>query len=342
MRDPKSILLVRLSAVGDVINCLPAVSAIRARHPEARIGFVVEDRAEKVLVGHPEVDRVHLYPRRRWVKWGKNPLRWGRLAGEIIAFVRALRSERYDVALDLQGNMKGAAHAILSGARTRIGFARGHSREWNHLLHPVQVDPPPTILNRVDKFLFMAASIGAEGNGARYRLPDSPESRDRVKAFREQEGLEEYVVLHPGTSEFGRAKRWPPDRFVQVVKELQEKKGIRSVITWGPGEEELAREIVEGCGEAAVLSMKTKSLLDLAELIRNATLFIGCDSGPLHLSSAVETPSVAIFGPKDPRVYGPYNPRSRTVSPPSSDLEGERLWGSVEDVFQAASELLSK
>jgi heptosyltransferase I len=332
---PKRVLCIRLSAVGDVINTLPALEALRRGRPDAFIGFVVEDRAHDLITNHPSVDRVHLYRRKRWARWLRQPAHWGKLYEEFSTFLWEIRREKYDVALNFQSNLKGALHAVLSGAPTRVGFSKGHSKESSHLLANLLVTPPGgETINRVQKFLSMASVAGAAPAGAEYKLPPTRDAVSRVDAWLAGEDLGDFVAIHPGTSDFGALKRWPPERFGAVAAGL----GLPCVITWGPGEKPLAEAVAAASGGRARVAMETRSILELAELIRRARLYVGCDSGPLHLSSAVGTPSVALFGPKDPRTYGPYNPRHRVV------LKGELGRASmeaiaVEDVLAAVADL---
>ncbi|MBI2933659.1 MAG: glycosyltransferase family 9 protein [Planctomycetes bacterium] len=340
-RDFRRILFVRLSAVGDVINTLPALSALRTRFPTAFIGFLAEDRVRDLVLNHPCVDRVHLFPRRRWADMARRPWQWTPLLREISRFVSDLRAQRYDVALDLQANLKGAIHAVASGARLRIGFGPGHTREFNHVFSHVHVTPPTMVLNRVDKFLAMVSALGAPIQNAVYQLPPSEAARERVRVFLCENGLapRSFIAIHPGTSDFGRAKRWLPERFGQVAERVAQTHGLRSVVTWGPGERELAERVAAESGGHAVAAMETRSLLELAEILRHARLFVGCDSGPLHLSSAVGVPSVALFGPKNPRVYGPVNPHARVVYKPNGN--GSPMTAiTVDEVCESVRDLL--
>jgi heptosyltransferase-1 len=336
------ILFVRLSAVGDVINTLPALEALRRGLAGAHIGFVVEDRAHDLISNHPSVDRVHLFRRRRWARWLHQPVHWAELCREAAAFVGEIRRERYEIVLDFQGNLKGALHGLLSGAGRRIGFARGYCREASYFFNNEHVEPPGgQKINRVEKFLSLAAALGVPVAGATYRLPESRDSRRRVDEFLRAEGIRGHVTIHPGTSDFGKLKRWKPERFAALAERIGREYPLRPLITWGPGERLLAEEIVSGSGGQAVLAMETRTILDLAELIRSARLFVGCDSGPLHLSSAVQTPSVALFGPKDPRTYGPYNPFHRVIF--KGDLgDGSMDAITVDDAFVGVRELLAE
>src|SRR4051794_36870517 len=141
MSAPPRVLMVRLSAIGDVVNTLPALTLLRGALPDAFLGFAVEDRARDVIVGHPMLDRVHVFPRRRWraLLRSGDPRSWIALGREVRAYAAELRSQRYEVVLDEQSNLKGAAHALASGAPRRVGFARGHDYELNHLLSTEQV-----------------------------------------------------------------------------------------------------------------------------------------------------------------------------------------------------------
>lgn len=337
-RELRRILLIRLSALGDVVNTLPAVSAVREAFPRARLGFIVEDRCRDVVVGHPALDRVYVYPRRRWQSDFFRFWRWGRLVSEVSAFFREIRSERYDVALDFQGNLKGALHAWLSGSPERVGFARGHCNELNWLFSTFRVRPATERMFRVEKFLSLLGPLGIAPSRPRYLLPRSEESRSRVRAFLAEIGWPEgdYIVLHPGTSEFGKIKRWPLDRFGALARRLSGE-GHRVLVVWGPGERGMADAIAREGGPAVRVAMETRSILDLAELIAGARVFVGADSGPLHIASAVGVRSVALFGPKDPAVYGPYNPLGRVVYKPTGAGPASMEAITVDDAYAAVT-----
>src|SRR5262249_21369071 len=144
-------------------------------------------------------------------------------------------------------------------------------------------------------------------------------SRRAVEAFLRGAGLPEngWAVLHPGTSERGAEKRWPPERFTELARRLARELRLEVLVAWGPGELPAAQGIARASG--SVLAPETSSLLDLAELLGRASLYVGADSGPLHLASAVGCPSVALFGPKDPAIYAPCNPRARVVRRVAAD-----------------------
>lgn len=295
----RRLLMIRLSAIGDVINVLPSISLLRRHDPSAFIAFAVEDKARDVVCNHPELDQVIVFPRRRWrrmlQRWDVVPL-----LGEVLRYIRKLRRQRFDVALDFQGNLKGAMHSWMSRAARRLGFAKGFAYEMNHWFSTEQVVPPPDKPHRVDKFASLLRPLGVQPTGLDYCLPSS---RGRMAEFlREQR---RYIIIHPGTSEHGAEKRWPAERYGELARRVSDM-DLGAIVTWGPGERPLAEAVCASSNGKAALAPPTGSLLDLAEIIRGAAAFVSADTGPMHLAAACRTPCIALFGPKDPAVYRPY------------------------------------
>jgi ADP-heptose:LPS heptosyltransferase len=202
---------------------------------------------------------------------------------------------------------------VLSGAKDRIGFARGHCREMNWLFNNIQAMPSSTRLLRAEKAAALAQVIEPELKLRPVTLAEEARNIERVAQFLQTfPGEGPLAVLHPGTSAFGRFKRWPAARFGETAALLQRGVGARCVVTCGPGEEELAREVVGASSAAARLAPKF-TLGEFIELLRRASVVIGADTGPLHLAALLKRPVVAIFGPKDPAIYAPYGTRSEIV-----------------------------
>jgi len=300
-------LLIRLSAVGDVVNTLPTLSLLRRARPEATIGFVVEDRARDLLVDHPLLDHVHVFPRRRWREMRRAPGSWRSLKSELWAYAAEIRAVGYQVAIDVQGNVKGGVHSLLSGAPQRIGFARGHDRELNHWLSTERVEPPADRPHRVDKFVSLLRPLGIDAPTREWVFPDTDRVDREIAAFLGSSGIApgRAVMLHPGTSGRGEAKRWPPRRFGELARRVVEELGRPVVVTWGPGERELAGAVA-GETDGVLVAPRTGSLLELLALVRSASAFVSADTGPMHLAAAAGVSCVALFGPKDPAVYAPY------------------------------------
>lgn len=310
-RRPRRILLVRLSAIGDCLHAAPVAAALRRAHPDAFIGWAIQEPAATLLRGHAGVDRFHLYPRRaRGLGAGLDTLR---------RFRRELRSCRYDAALDVQGLTKSGLVAWWSGARHRIGFRGGPgmgSRELNALFLNRRFAVDLAVSHVVDRNLALLSASGLvadEHPAAEWRLPEYDEPGPL--AFLERHGLGAggYAVVSPGT--IWRTKLWPPRRFAETVRRLGRERGLPVVVAWA-GEEErrAAEEIVSAAGDGCrVLLAPPTDLRELATLLRRAALFLGCDSGPAHLAAALNVPCVSVFGPTDPARNGPYGTRSAAV-----------------------------
>jgi lipopolysaccharide heptosyltransferase I len=303
IREDARLLIVRLGAVGDVIRTLPAVSLLKDSFPQARIAWLVEDLSWSLLQGHPDLDEVIRLPRRTLSAAAVRP--W-RLPGLLREIAGTLRARRFDVAADFQGSLKSALLAKLSGAPRRTGFARGHGRELSWRLMTETVRPPTTRLNRVERNLLLAESLGAFSDTIQVRLPERPgdaEAAERLLAGRVPAGTRA-VVLSPGTSGRQAWKRWPAARFGMLAAALGRDSGIAPLVAWGPGEEPMAREVAAASGGAAIL-LPPVDLRLLAALLRRISLFVGADTGPMHLAWAVGCPVLALFGPTDPALNAP-------------------------------------
>ncbi|MDJ0520621.1 MAG: glycosyltransferase family 9 protein [Planctomycetota bacterium] len=294
-----------------MLHALPVLSALRARFPDARIDWAVEDRAAALLESRSDLDEVIVFPRKRLnaaVRGMPAPVELARVAG---GFVRAMRAREYDVALDLQGNLKSGAVMRMSGAALRFGLGRPEAREGSQVFAQRRAVPPRTARHRVERNLALTSAL--LGETLPYVPPGFPldaEVESDAAALLATHGMPQsgFVVLQPGTSGFGAFKRWPADRFAALARRLAAD-GRAVAVTHGPGEEELA-EAVAAAAPSAAVPLKPPSLLALAALIRRSALFVAADTGPLHLAALLGTPLLGLYGPKDPTVYGPYGVRA--------------------------------
>jgi len=301
MKAPASIVIVKLSAIGDVLHGVPAAVALKRAFPQVRVGWVVEGRAGDVLAGHPAVDHLFRLPRG-----------WLRSFSVVRGLRRQLLGFAPDVAVDLQGLFKSGFATWLSGARMRIGHSPPESRErsWLFLTHPVAT----TAAHVVDRNCQLLSPLGVREICPSFEMPCWPASRAAMQQWIESLKLPSPpAMLNPGAG--WQSKIWPAERFALVARELARSHGIRSVVVWGGDAERAAAErIVAEAGGSAILAPRT-SLQDLGELARLARLFISSDTGPLHLAAAVGTPCVGIFGPVPASRNGPYGMQHRAVEP---------------------------
>jgi heptosyltransferase I len=286
------ILLVRTSALGDIVHCLPVLTELRRRLPEAKLGWVVEASMAPLLAGHPDLDEllpVRLRP------WRKRPLAAQTLR-ELGAFLAALRRFRADVALDLMGNHKSGVLARLSGARRRIGLARTDRREPSSAFW-VNESVAARGVHAVERALSLLPALGLEPGpadfGAERLLAGSGPVGDAAVPE---------VLIHSGAG--WANKVYPPERWAVVARRLAEH-GLRIGVPLAPGEEELAARLVEASRGAAV-PLPAGGLDRLVSLLRSTRILLGGDTGPVHLAHALGTPVLAVLGPTDPARHGPY------------------------------------
>jgi heptosyltransferase I len=311
------IAVVRLSAFGDVVFALPALGALRAAHPGARITWIVEDRFASVLRLFPDVDEVIELPLRAWSAGLRRPTRAFGVMRDALRAVGSLRAARFDLAVDLQGNLKSGVVTRLTGAPKRVGCARGATGEPNWIFTNERAPRPQGPLHRSDGDLLLLAAAGVP---YRYERPTprwTPEIEAAAETFvadRARRGeASVFVVLHPGTSAPTPHKRWPAARYAELARRLKETRGVATVVTWGKGEEDLARSVVDGAAGAAVMAPDLRSPGELGALLRRAKLVVGGDTGPVHFADLLGVPTIAIFGPTDPRSYYPHGRPDRAL-----------------------------
>jgi heptosyltransferase I len=295
------ILIVRLGAIGDVVHALPALAALRRAMPEAHLAWAVErGGSAKLLKGNPCLDQLIELDLRGW---RKGLSRWETFAAIREAGTR-LRSPRFDLALDLQGLIKSALIPWLARIPRRIGFEREALREPLSALMLTEQVAADDADHVIKKNLRVAAHLGCELTGE-YDFPIEIEPEDELFAGRQQDRFDgPFAILNPGGG--WPTKLWSPDCFAAIADRLWEAYRIRPVITYGPGEEGLAQSIAgqSRTGAAVTLDSTLKQFFALA---RRARLFIGGDTGPMHLAAAAGTPIVAIFGPTSSRRNGPFS-----------------------------------
>jgi heptosyltransferase-1 len=291
-------LLVRLSSIGDVVHTLPVIPILKRRGWD--VGWIVESPASILLQNHPLVSPTVLAPRGRAFRLG--PAREA---------VRALRAEEFEVALDLQGLWKSAVWARLSDASRIIGHAAPWRREpLSSILIREPVDVPGDARHVIDKNLALLRVLGLDAVGCReFPLPSTDGEAVAVETMLQKLGLEDFVLLNPGGG--WPSKLWSAQGFGEVARGLKDR-GMRALVSWGPGEERLAERVVAASEGAAIVCPPT-TLLEFIEVARRSRVVVAADTGPLHLACAVGVPVVGIYGPTDPVRNGPFDPRDVVV-----------------------------
>jgi heptosyltransferase-1 len=349
--EHQRILVLRLSAVGDVIRTLPAVKALKEHAPSSSITWIVEEPSQAFLKSQPEVDEVILFPRKRWTK-GIRSLRGIRgTIGEMWGFVKDLRRQKFDVVLDFHGILKSGVLSFLSGSPKRIGYNPRSTKEGNFLFSNVKVKLPSKRISRFQRNLLLLKGMGMEVKEPKYSLHIPPEDREYVASFFKASLASLHrplIAIHPGTSPKAIFKRWMPDRYAQLADRLVRELNASVLFTWGEGELEWVEGIRKEMKEPSLLGPKTESLTQLGEVYRQCNLYIGGDTGPMHIASLMRISAVVIYGPTDPIENEPFKKhikvRKEVGCNPCHEYSCKKLVClkaiSAEEVFKAAKEIL--
>ena len=350
MSSKQNILIVRLGAMGDVIHGLPVAAALRQAYPTAHIGWAIEERWAELLGARTEwnsasgssakkplVDSLHIVKMKSWLASPFSREGWRerrRLKAE-------MRAQDYAMAIEIQGALKSVWVARASEAAQIIGFATPREPLAKHF-YDRRIAMRGTHV--VEQGVNLVQELSERSDLAtEFRLPRDPEAEAWRDAELKRRGITGYIVITPGAG-WG-AKRWPSDRYGTVARQLGQW-GLQTIVNAGPGEEHLAQQVVEKSdGAAQSLACSIGQLIALA---RKARLFVGGDTGPLHLAAALGVNVVAIYGPTDPARNGPYgskaivlrDPESKTSHARHADPEVGLLKISAQDACDAAKSML--
>lgn len=350
--DSTKILILRLSAVGDVIRTLPAVKALKEYSPSSFITWIVEEPSRTFLESQPEVDEVILFPRKKWTKGMKSIRGIGETLREMWEFIIGLRKRKFDVVLDFHGILKSGLLSFLSGSPKRIGYNRRATREGNFLFSNIKVELPKERINRFQRNLALLRGMGLEVKELQYRLHIPQEDQEYVKSFFKAfaSSLKRpFIAIHAGTSPKAIFKRWMPEQYAQLADRLIRELNAAVLFTWGDGELEWVEGIRREMKEPSLLAPRTESLTQLGEIYHYCNLYIGGDTGPMHIASLMGIPTVVIYGPTDPIENEPFGShikvREEVGCNPCHHYSCKELVCikaiSTDEVFKAVNEILS-
>ena len=303
-----NILIVKLSAIGDVIHTLPSLSALRRLYPDAHITWVVEEAASDLVLNHPDLDRVLIFRRKSWI----TDLKAGRLKAAwegFKAFRSQLQDRPYDLVIDFHGLFKSSAVVFLSKGKRKLGYD-----SWQELSGLFLNEKIPEDMNKhaVDRYLDFPRHLGAQIEKAEFVVPVTPEITSRVDTLlqRLKLGKKKFIVVSPVA--LWDTKLWDDRKFAALADDIQQKLKLPVVFT-GHSKALLDNITSRMVTETVNLGGQT-SLTELACLFSNALMVVTTDSGPMHLAAAAGTPVIALFGPTDPARTGPYGPGHTVVS----------------------------
>jgi lipopolysaccharide heptosyltransferase I len=320
-QDFRKILLIKLSAVGDVVHTIPVLNKLRRRYPAARLDWLVTPPIAELLRHHPGITNIIEFEREAWsTPWRLAPFAaYARLAAK-------LRAAAYDLVIDMHGQFRTAALTLATGAPARIGFDRPRARVWDAsprkfpeqtrkhawqgaregswLAYTHHIAVPTLDLHAVDRYLNVGSILGLDKDPADFSFPIPQSANFRVNSLLHQHGVDgaDIVTIAPGT--IWETKHWGNDKFAKVAQHFMAK-GF-AVVLIGSQRERIVCEEVADLARGAVDLAGLTTLSELAALIRGSAISITNDSGPMHLAVALNRPVVSIFGPTDPVWIGPY------------------------------------
>lgn len=294
--DARRILIIKLRAIGDVILTTPVIDNLRAAYPEAEINLLTERPCYPIVKNHPHLNEV-ISLNRTYLQ----ALPWYQVLGENWAFLRMLRSKRYDIVFDLFGNPRSALLAFATRAAVRVGYSfRGRRYAYTVVV--------PSRADRVHEVLFHLDALKAVGipiRSTKLSVDIDDISAFFASTFWERNRLEDKRVVGINASGGWYTKRWPLKAFAQLGDRLATDFGLRILLFWGPGERQDVQEIANLMQQPAVLAPQS-DLNQLSALLARLDLLISNDSGPMHLAAAVGTPVLGIYGPTRPELQGPW------------------------------------
>lgn len=308
------ILIVKLSAIGDVVHTLPALNAIRRHYPDARITWLIEEAAAPLVVGHEALDRVIVSRRKTWMKRiASSP---GAVLAEVRGFLRQLRDTEYDVILDFQGLLKSGILVALARGRRKIGFGRGmQHQECSYIFLNEPVPAVDMEIHALVRYLKMLEPLGiSENEEISYNIPVSESDRQWASRVLEDAGRGKgtgVAALNPAAK--WETKLWLPERFAALADAITDRYGMPVLFTGGSEDRSDIDKITSLMKNSAVNLAGKTSLTRLAALYEGVAVVVTTDTGPMHIAAAVNAPVVALFGPTAPWRTGPFGNNNRVL-----------------------------
>ena len=310
------ILIVRFSAIGDVVRVLPALHALRVVYPNAQIDWVVEPKSAGVVEGHPDLDRVLTFSR---------PEKAREALSAFTKLCRDIRKSRYDIVIDFHGIFKSGILTGYSGAPQRFGFSRPRAQEGSWLFYNHRHSLHSNDLNRVQENILLCKEL-APKVGAFETIIHVPEDvQEEVDVYFDEtfQGGKQVVAIHAPVDRL--EKRWPSEHYSHLVDLLLGDGRFEVVMTWGPNQFVEVESIIRGCRRNPVIAPETPDLKHYAWLVHRSDVFFGGDTGPMHLAWAMGTAVVAVFGGTDPAKHSPARQPFEILYQPGPEPAATRL-----------------
>ena len=286
----KNVLVIKLRYIGDVLLATPMVRAIKAARPDVRVTMMVNRGTEDVLSGNPDLDEVVALDK-------------GSLAAQS-RLIAGLRGRQFDTVIDLTDGDRSAFLTRISGAPVRIGFNDEH--RWRGRYYTEVVQPVPGVRHRIDRDLEALKPLSIQAGSKDPQLWLTLEEKNSADRLLDQLGVQRsqsMVILQPGARYWFKA--WPPERFAELADHLTSQYGCQVLIGGSDQDIDLAQQIRQMAKSRPIIMAGRTTIKEFAAIAKKSALFVGNDSGAMHIAAAVGTPMVALFGPANPCEWGP-------------------------------------
>ena len=314
----KKILIIKPSALGDIIQALPALCCLSESFPDAQIDWFVRPEYAALLENHPCIHNLVIFDRKKLGKWWYKPDAFK----EFIRLIRQLRQAKYDIVFDFQGRFRSAIFAWFSGCKKRIGPAP--TQELTGIFYTQKIKQTPFSVHLVDYFLDMVCTAGAKRGQADFGLnPDKQAAAEMRNILTSNKANpDNYAVLVPAATV--DAKRWPVENFAALADMLRKKYQCSIIAVGVESEKAIVREL-ETLAAASIVNLAGKTdIKKLIALLAGAKVVVSNDTGPAHIAAALDVPMVIIFGFTNPSRVGPYG-RKETIAAVDADIRGSEV-----------------
>lgn len=299
------ILIIRLSAIGDVVRVLPVLQILRDAYPDAHLDWVIERKSVEVIQGHPALDGVLIFER---------PKRTIDAVREFMGLCRSVRDNHYDIVLDFHGILKSGLLTRYSGAKDRIGFSRPRSQEGSFLFTNRKAKLPREPINRCAENHLLCQALVPECEWGHPIICVPIDVQTTVDDYFEAtfDGGKRVIALHAPVER--PEKQWPIEHYARLSDLLLADGRFEVVLTWGPGQLGVVKQILNKTYRLPLVGPETPDLKHLAWMLYRADCYFGGDTGPMHIAWAMGTAVVAVFGGTDPRQHAPYRQPHRILA----------------------------
>lgn len=294
--QPQHILIVRLSAIGDIIMASSIIPALRQTYPQAKISWLVQNEAADLLRANRDLEEVIIWPRAEWRKLWKQR-RWLKLIKEIRQFKDALRAREFDFAIDLQGLFKSALMVYFSQAKIRLGFS---SREGSNWMMTEVIEKKPNDPRLGSEYCDLALHLNPQLKHFPMSIQYDEEDAQFARSLINKLGIAnaQYIALCPFTTR--PQKHWLDDHWRELILQIEQRWNIHTVILGGPNDHDYAQSLTPTQAQRSFNLAGQTRLRQAASVIAQAQLLIGVDTGLTHLGTAMNTPTLALFGSTRP------------------------------------------